>query len=735
MAFLLLRKPNEDLRLSLQPHILGKYCLERELGRGGMGIVYLARDVALNRSVALKVIHPSLHGDSQFALRFEREARAVAALSHPHIVHVNSFFQSDGVLALEMPYLIGGSLRDQFRPTIPPARLVWYLIQILQALEYCHDMGMIHRDVKPSNILLDERGQAKLSDFGLAKVLSESFHESLAGASTSCFVGTPSYAPPESWDYAEACPGWDVYAAGIVAWEALTGKPPYEASTPWQLMTQLREQALPPLRERAPQISPALARVVQWMIEKEVDSRAKNAREVISALKQVPEFSNEPETMPPSYRPPRMEKQNDQRKRVRARWAGASWNRKAALAVGALSTVAVAATYPYIFGVDTAKFRSTRSSVARQSALQGDIAAGALPSLDELLASMKSGASSRALRYSLECSARDGISPNRAVVQRNGDEVPSEILLYGSNSIWEGQLEPAGDDGVFEIRGTWLALGPQILLSSGEWSGRVTLEASDKSLLLNLAANRIQDYGEIQIVAVGKHLSESTDTAMAWDLEAEGALQRLIFREGLPRQNAAALAAAAWLPAWLNGSGVLLQSETAVTLDGQLQEPVWNLRPGPLGGRPLQANPELFVAICPGELSVACTFPAKSAPEQWELRIRMAHADAPEGTAIELRIDHVGNGHVGTVRGSEVRIENARVQAFPGEAGTRFVLEGRFESEALRFLLVREQMPWRCNAQLWDVATSTAVVEWGAPDIGLLNHGALLYPAKLEARQ
>lgn len=177
---------------------VGKYRILRELGRGGMGVVYLAEDTRLQREVALKLLHPALTLDRGFVDRFATEARAIAALTHPGIVRVHAFEEVDGCHLIDMEYVDGRSL-DQViaRGPVSGKDTLNIIARVLEALAACHARGMVHRDIKPSNILIGYDGRILLSDFGLAMSFALA---STSGATSSCFIGTPKYAPPESWD-------------------------------------------------------------------------------------------------------------------------------------------------------------------------------------------------------------------------------------------------------------------------------------------------------------------------------------------------------------------------------------------------------------------------------------------------------------------------------------------------------------------------------------------------------
>lgn len=270
----------------------GKYRLLRHIGRGGMGVVYLAEDQTLGRHVALKILDRSMTSGEDFEHRFRQEARTVASLNHPNIVTIHSLEKVDEDLAIDMPYVEGGSLAEaEEKGAATLHEIVHYVRDILLALACCHEAGIIHRDVKPSNILLTLDGRALLSDFGLAKLLVAYQTTSLSERTSSgFFLGTPRYSPPESWDGAEPAPSWDVYSVGMVLFEAAAGRVPYDAQTPLALMKQMIERPIPPLLEVSPGISPELSALVGTMLARDPGERLPDAGEVLEEYAKLPEM-------------------------------------------------------------------------------------------------------------------------------------------------------------------------------------------------------------------------------------------------------------------------------------------------------------------------------------------------------------------------------------------------------------------------------------------------------------
>ena len=226
--------------------LLGKYEIIKELGRGGFGIVYLARDEVLQREVALKVLHPTLVADSTFVTRFMQEARIAARLDHPNVVQVYDFGQEEGRYFLAMAYMPGGALKDLIKREgkLSPERALKMLKQVGEGLAYAHRKQVIHRDLKPGNILLDEDGDARISDLGFAKVLTGQASESLSASGA--VIGTPAYIAPEVWRGQKAGTATDVYSLASILVEMVTGAPMFDGeSTPEVMLKHFQPRQLP----------------------------------------------------------------------------------------------------------------------------------------------------------------------------------------------------------------------------------------------------------------------------------------------------------------------------------------------------------------------------------------------------------------------------------------------------------------------------------------------------------
>jgi beta-lactam-binding protein with PASTA domain len=212
----------------------GRYRVGARIARGGMASVYEAMDIRLDRVVAVKVMHPGMGDDGDFAARFVREARAAAKLSHPHVVAVHDQGDDHGTVFLVMEYIPGHTLRDVIRSESPmaPGKALAMLEPVLSALAAAHRAGLIHRDIKPENVLIADDGRVKVADFGLAKAVSADTQHTATGG---VLIGTVSYLAPELVVDGRADARADVYAAGVVLYELLTGRKPHEGESPIQV--------------------------------------------------------------------------------------------------------------------------------------------------------------------------------------------------------------------------------------------------------------------------------------------------------------------------------------------------------------------------------------------------------------------------------------------------------------------------------------------------------------------
>jgi serine/threonine protein kinase len=251
-----------------------RYHILEPLGEGGMASVYKAYDTRLERDVAVKIIRTDMFIPAtlqQVLKRFEREAKSLAKLSHPNIVHIIDYGEHEGVPYLVMEYLPGGTLKDRLKGQ----PLAWQesfrlLLPVARALHFAHQQGIVHRDVKPSNILITLSDEPMLSDFGIAKILESDKSTALTG--TGAGIGTPEYMAPEQW-VGKTSPQTDIYSLGVVLYEMLTGHKPYTADTPAAILLKQANDPLPRPRKFAPDLPDGVEKVILKSMAKNPESR------------------------------------------------------------------------------------------------------------------------------------------------------------------------------------------------------------------------------------------------------------------------------------------------------------------------------------------------------------------------------------------------------------------------------------------------------------------------------
>ncbi len=270
-----------------------KYQVLEEIGRGGMGVVYKGHDLSLNRQVAIKVLPEQFNTDDDVIARFKKEARAMAALDHPNIVPVYAIGQQRNFHYFVMKFLDGGTVAERLedlRRQGLPARVEQrevreVLAQVCKGLGHAHRRGLIHRDIKPGNIMLSPEGLVTIMDFGIVK-------EQMGGESltrTGLVFGTPEYmAPEQAQGEAEPGPSTDLYSLGIVGYEMLSGKPPYTGDTPFSIVLKHIKNPPPPLIDKLPDIDPSLQHVIFHALEKDPETRWATAGDMREALDAIP---------------------------------------------------------------------------------------------------------------------------------------------------------------------------------------------------------------------------------------------------------------------------------------------------------------------------------------------------------------------------------------------------------------------------------------------------------------
>jgi serine/threonine protein kinase len=277
--------------MSLAGNTIGDYQIVEELGRGAMAVVYRAYQPSLNRYVALKVLSPELSLDQEFVQRFQREARAAASLQHPNIVFIHDVGQQEGpgraggIYYLVMEYLEGETLKDLMRreAPLPPQRVAHIVEQVSAALDYAHQRGSIHGDIKPTNIFVGKGDHVTVTDFGIARAARETQQLERAGV----LVPPLEYMSPEQARGEAVDHRSDLYALGVVLYQTLVGRMPFGGTTPQAVLQDVIHQSPPPPRQYNPNLSPALEAVILKALAKDPRQRFQRAAEMVKALRQA----------------------------------------------------------------------------------------------------------------------------------------------------------------------------------------------------------------------------------------------------------------------------------------------------------------------------------------------------------------------------------------------------------------------------------------------------------------
>src|SRR4051812_3190527 len=262
----------------------GRYRLDAQIGAGGMSTVYRAFDVNLERRVAIKLLHREMSADSDQLERFRREARAVAQLSHPHIVGVIDAGEDEGRPYIVFEYVEGATLKQRINELgrLPVDESVAYAIEIARALGCAHDHGIVHRDVKPQNVLIDEEGSAKVTDFGIARSLKD---DGLTADGR--VLGTTDYVSPEQALGHDVNGQSDIYSLGIVLYEMLTGEVPFHGENQISVAMKHVREDLPDIQVRRPEVSATLAAVLDRMTDKDLAHRYVDVPSLIADLEET----------------------------------------------------------------------------------------------------------------------------------------------------------------------------------------------------------------------------------------------------------------------------------------------------------------------------------------------------------------------------------------------------------------------------------------------------------------
>ncbi|MBL7645712.1 MAG: protein kinase [Candidatus Hydrogenedentes bacterium] len=681
-----------------------KFEIIRELGRGGMGVVYLAEDKLLKRTVALKVLYEYLNRESAFVERFQKEARSVSSLHHPNIVAVHGLEIVNNTFLIDMEYVDGLSL-DRFmrNAAVPPPVAAQIAGDILEGLATCHGVGVIHRDIKPANILLTQQGIAKIADFGLATAYASHMKDSVRSQSSSgFFMGTPRYAPPEAWEGKEPSPGWDLYSLGIMLFEMLSGTVAFPGESPMAIMRQHLAAPLPSIAEAAPDASPVLAGLVDALIAGKGGGASPTALEALQRLQATPEYGKARDSE--TARTIRAALRNTQLKRSLPDLG--KWIKHGAYAAGLILIGGAAVWLLQSNSVTPAPAPAAGATTAK---------------LDAPLVFLR---------------------PQRVGDSEAGDAIwklsfegeTARIVSLGDLELLSLALIPAGGRDRFTVTGGWAEyLSPaRGSFRYGAVRGEALIDRAGNTLSLSLEKINSRDRESTSAFLVAKPLSGTySERSFVERLESAPALQNLIYNELMPRKLAWAGEVEMLMPGLARGRLAVPRADTAIAVNGHLEESVWmeEFRTGPSenaeageGGAALRARWS--------DNALILGFTASSPVPGARLRVVLdSGLKDPGGISQHFHVE-IGPGGI---TGSGARA-GARELPWQCNWEVAMAVEGGEWQAELRIPLSELGLParprlhqrWRINAALLPVEGDQALARWGFEKLDEVNHGLML---------
>lgn len=700
-----------------------KYQVIRELGRGGMGVVYLAEDRQLRRQVALKVLYDYLNRDQAFVERFQEEACSVSTLHHPNIVCVHGLERAGDTVAIDMELVEGASL-DQLAP-VTTHLAASIARDVLGGLAACHQIGVVHRDIKPSNILLNQMGQAKITDFGLATAYATHMETTLPkGGSSGFYMGTPRYMPIQAWEGGNPEPFWDLYSFGVVLHELISGKPAFKGDNPIAVMRRQLVETLPRLDEINKGVSPEFARLVDTLLDSCRDGASElTASGAMEALRDTPEYlalkasdGATTLTLPPTGIKRR--KVATSGKSTRAWWPAA-----ATICVSGLVALGIYRADLFL----------------PEPADDPEVVAPAVTSAPVPPAALVTDSPTRF--FDVYAINSDQLVSATWMVETDGAGQPLRGVVLSPLEIWVFTVgyESAGNRK--SIQGHW---GGGLSTANrtghhGTIEGFLRWEPENGRLAAHASRvrnrdNTITDFSFAGQLKVGDYDRD----AFIRDFEANTLLQGLLYRELLARALPWAAEVEAMMPALPHGRVLVPFVPEDITSDGLLEEAQWvqpqfntSGRIGELSTASSPDDPKLLARWSESGLHLGVFAVNCGASPRFEIGI----LPAPDVSAMESGRFFVTLSDAGQMESRYVEAAREQPWQCDWQGEIALVADGAAVELWIPFAALKKSAEpqkgkrWRLNARVTstgDDGTRRTDAVWGTADFEKLEHGALL---------
>lgn len=702
-----------------------KYHVIRELGRGGMGVVYLAEDRQLRRRVALKVLYDYLNRDRAFVERFQEEACSVSTLHHPNIVCVHGLERSGEIIAIDMEFVEGVSL-DQVT-LVTPHIAASIARDVLGGLAACHHIGVVHRDIKPSNILVGQSGQAKITDFGLATAYASHIEATMHGNTSSGFyMGTPRYMPIQAWEGNDPEPFWDLYSFGVVLHELVSGRTAFPGANPIEVMRRQLTESLPRLNAIDNNVSSEFSELVDFLLaasrEQADEVSAVNA---LDRLRKTPEYRtlNEVDNVTTLALPPALIKK---RKSGSKSTTAFSW-RQVVPVLGLAVFIALAIYVTAFLSTDRAVEPAPTPPVAVSEPAPASAASLANDTTT--------------LFFDVSAINSNQLVSATWMVETDNTGQPHRITVLSPLELWVLTVGEEVSGNRKAVRGFW---GGGLSTANrtgqhGTISGFLLWEPGSGRLASHASRVRNRDNTSTDFSLVGQLKDEPYDRiAFIRELEANSLLQGLLYRELLTRALPWAAEVEAMMPALPGGRAHVPFAPVDIAPDGLLEEAIWiepqyndSGRIGELSTATSPGEPKLLARWSESGLHLGA-FVANCGNEP---RFEIGILPAPDVSAMESGRFIVSLFDSGRVESRYVEASREQPWACDWQGQIAKVSGGANVELRIPFTSLKKSAEpqkgkrWRLNARLTsngDDGTRKTDFVWGATEFEELEHGALL---------